>query len=83
LIELGFVAHPVCKAGRAVTRQCRDLLRGKVDGANGVIIDGDATTDPKGISERRWSAQLKAVWDVSQGKFTSQKITRRTSKQIN
>jgi hypothetical protein len=42
---------------------------------------GDATTDPKGISDHRWSAQLKAVWDVSQGKFTSQKITRRPSKQ--
>jgi hypothetical protein len=55
----------------------------KLDGANSVIIDGDATTDPKGISEHRWSAQLKAVWDVSQGKFTSQKITRRTSKQSN
>ena len=55
----------------------------KLDGANRVIIDGDATTDPKGISEHRWSAQLKAVWDVSQGKFTSQKITRRTSKQSN
>ena len=53
----------------------------KLDDANRVTIDGDATTDPKGISEHRWSAQLKAVWDVSQGKFTSQKITRRTSKQ--
>jgi hypothetical protein len=48
----------------------------KLDGANRVIIDGDATTDPKGLSDHRWSAQLKAVWDVSQGKFTSQKITR-------
>jgi hypothetical protein len=55
----------------------------KLDGANRVIIDGDAVTDPKGISEHSWSAQLKAVWDVSQGKFTSQKITRRTSKQSN
>ncbi len=48
----------------------------KLDGGNRVIIDGDATTDPKGLSDHRWSAQLKAVWDVSQGKFTSQKITR-------
>ena len=55
----------------------------KLDGANRVTIDGDATTDPKGISEHRWSAQLKAVWDVSQGKFTSQKITRRRSTQSN
>jgi hypothetical protein len=55
----------------------------KLDGASRVIIDGDAVTDPKGISEHRWSAHLKAVWDVSQGKFKSQKITRRTSKQSN
>ena len=47
----------------------------KLDGANHVIIDGDATTDPKGLSDHRWSAQLKAVWDVSQGKFTSKKVT--------
>jgi hypothetical protein len=55
----------------------------KLDGANRVIIDGDATTDPKGLSDHRWSAQLKAVWDVSQAKFTSQKITRTTAKQRN
>jgi hypothetical protein len=48
----------------------------KLDGANRVIIDGDATTDPKGISERRWPAQLKAVWNIAQAKFTEQKITR-------
>lgn len=53
----------------------------KLEGANRVIIDGDATTDPKGLSDHRWSAQLKAVWDVSQGKFTSQKITRTTAKE--
>jgi len=39
----------------------------KLDGANRVVIDGEATTDPKGLSDHRWSAQLKAVWDVSQG----------------
>jgi hypothetical protein len=55
----------------------------KLDGANRVVIDGEVTTDPKGLSERRWSAQLKAVWDVSQGKFTSQKITRIRAKQSN
>jgi hypothetical protein len=53
----------------------------KLDGANRVVIDGDATTDPKGISDHKWSAQLKAVWDVPQGKFTSQKITRTRKKQ--
>jgi hypothetical protein len=55
----------------------------KLDGANRVVIDGEVTTDPKGLSERRWSAQLKAVWDVSQGKFTSQKITRIRAKRSN
>jgi hypothetical protein len=55
----------------------------KLDGANRVVIDGEATTDPKGLSDHRWSAQLKAVWDVSQGKFTSQKITQTTAKQSN
>ena len=53
----------------------------KLDGATRVVIDGDAVTDPKGISNRRWSAQLKAVWDISQRKFTSQKITRTRKKQ--
>jgi hypothetical protein len=48
----------------------------KLDGANRVIINGGATTDPKGISKHRWSAQLKAVWNIAQAKFTEQKITR-------
>jgi hypothetical protein len=48
----------------------------KLDGASRVVIDGDATTDPKGISDHRWSAQLKAVWNIAQAKFTEQKITR-------
>jgi hypothetical protein len=53
----------------------------KLDGANRVIIDGDATTDPKGISEHRWSAQLKAIWNIAQAKFTEQKITRSRAKE--
>jgi hypothetical protein len=48
----------------------------KLDGASRVVIDGDATTDPKEISNHRWSAQLKAVWNIAQAKFTEQKITR-------
>jgi hypothetical protein len=48
----------------------------KLDGANRVVIDGDATTDPKGIAKHRWSARLKAVWNIAQAKFTEQKITR-------
>ncbi|HZS18459.1 MAG TPA: hypothetical protein VFA51_11070 [Candidatus Udaeobacter sp.] len=53
----------------------------KLDGSNSVVIDGDAVTDPKGISKHRWSAHLEAVWEVPEGKFGSQKITRLTRKQ--
>ena len=53
----------------------------KLDGANRVIIDGDATTDPKGLSDHRWSAHLKAVWNIAQAKFTEQKIMRTNGKQ--
>jgi hypothetical protein len=55
----------------------------KLDGANRVVVDGVALTDPKGLSAHRWSAHLKAVWNISEGKFTSQKITRTTAKQSN
>jgi hypothetical protein len=47
----------------------------KLDGADRVVIDGDAVTDPKGISERRWTARLKAVWNIPEAKFTSKKIS--------
>lgn len=53
----------------------------KLDGTDRVAIDGDATTDPKGISHRRWRAHLKASWNIPQAKFTSQKITRTTAKE--
>jgi hypothetical protein len=49
----------------------------KLDGADRVVVDGDAVTDPKGISDHRWSAHLKAVWDVTQAKFTSKSISKR------
>jgi hypothetical protein len=45
----------------------------KLEGTNRVVIDGDATTDPKGISHRRWSAHLKAVWNNCRGKIHIQK----------
>lgn len=53
----------------------------KLDGVDRVVIDGEATTDPKGISNHIWTAELKAVWNIPQGKFTSQKITRSRKKQ--
>jgi len=39
-------------------------------GAKQVQIEGHATTDPKGLSRRKWFAQVKAVWDIPQAKFT-------------
>jgi len=46
----------------------------KLDGTNHVEIDGEAVTDPKGISRRRWAAHLKAIWNIPEAKFTSQKV---------
>jgi hypothetical protein len=40
-----------------------------------VKFDLTATNDPKGISDRPWSVQVKAEWDIAAAKFTSQKIT--------
>jgi hypothetical protein len=49
----------------------------ELDGVRQVLIDGQATTDPKGIpGTRAWDARFKAVWDIAQAKFTSQKVTR-------
>jgi hypothetical protein len=48
----------------------------KLDGADRVVVDGDAVTDPKGISDHRWSAHLKAAWNIAQAKFTSKSISK-------
>jgi hypothetical protein len=52
----------------------------KLDGVKQVRIEAHATTDPKGLSRRKWSAQVKAVWDIPKAKFIEQKITRSTAK---
>jgi len=40
-------------------------------------IRARATTDPKQIAgEKAWDGRLEAVWDISQAKFTSQKVER-------
>jgi hypothetical protein len=45
-------------------------------GGNKVVkFDLIATNDPKGISDRPWSVQVKAEWDIAEAKFVSQKIT--------
>jgi hypothetical protein len=46
-----------------------------LEGNKVVKFDLTATNDPKGMSERPWSVQVKAEWDIAQAKFTSQKIT--------
>ena len=53
----------------------------QLDGTNRVKIDATATTDPKGISSRAWTARVTAVWDIQQARFVSHKITskRRTA----
>jgi sugar lactone lactonase YvrE len=49
----------------------------KLDGSNRVLINALATTDPKGGRDGRvWEGRLKAIWDIAQAKFTSQKVTR-------
>jgi len=46
-----------------------------LEGNKVVKVDLIATNDPKGISDRPWSVQVKAEWDIAQAKFVSQKIT--------
>ncbi len=40
-----------------------------------VRIHCTATNDPKNM-ESAWTMQVDGVWDVAQGKFTTQKVTR-------
>ena len=53
----------------------------ELDGNNRVLIDGEAMTDPKGLSNHKWSAHLKAVWNIAQAKFTEEKVTRSGTKE--
>jgi hypothetical protein len=48
----------------------------RLEGTERVKVDGHATTDPKGVAERRWNAHVIATWDIAQGRFIEQKITR-------
>ena len=50
----------------------------KLEGSKRVRIDASATTDPKGGGDERvWEGRLKAIWDVAQARFVSQKVIRR------
>lgn len=49
----------------------------QIEDAARIRITATATTDPKNIpGERAWEGRFEGVWDIPQGKFTSQKITR-------
>ena len=45
------------------------------EGTRLVKIYTKATNDPKGISKRPWRVLVKAEWNVTEAKFTSQKVT--------
>jgi len=53
----------------------------KLEGNSRVIIDASAETSPNLMSEdlkprdRAWSGHVEAVWDIAEGKFTSEKVT--------
>jgi hypothetical protein len=55
----------------------------KLDGVKQVEIEGHATNDPKGLSRRKWSAQVKAVWDIPRATFTHEKVTHETANKSN
>lgn len=49
----------------------------QLEGTSRIRVNATATTDPKNMSgERAWEARFEGVWDIPQGKFTSQKVTR-------
>ena len=46
----------------------------KLDGTKQVRIDAKATTDPKGLDKAHsWHGRVRALWNIPQAKFTSQK----------
>jgi hypothetical protein len=45
-----------------------------------VRISIEGATDPKGIVKNAWNAKVEAIWDVAQGKFLTQKVTRLSAK---
>ena len=49
----------------------------KLESNKQVIVDGHATTEPKGVSNAKWSAHLKAVWNVAEARFAVCHIARR------
>lgn len=49
----------------------------QLEGNTRIRVHLTATTDPKNTSfERAWEGRFEGVWDIPQGKFTSQKIKR-------
>jgi hypothetical protein len=52
----------------------------KLKGSGRVVVDAEATTDPKGLAKRPWSGRVQAVWDIAAAKFLEQKVTRLSGK---
>ena len=49
----------------------------KLDGTSRVLIEAEADTTPNdlGLSEHAWRGYVAAIWDISNAKFTSAKIS--------
>jgi len=63
--------------GRAMRGDGNELPPFQLEGSSRIRIDVMATTDPKNRPfVRVWEGRFEGVWDISQGKFTSQKIKR-------
>lgn len=66
-----FVFRPVTQRGG------NELPPFQLEGSSHIRIYLMATTDPKNVPfQRVWEARFEGVWDISQGKFSSQKIKR-------
>jgi hypothetical protein len=60
---------------QATQRDGTEMPPCQLEGSSRVRVYLTATTDPKHTSfERAWEGRFEGVWDIPQGKFTSQKI---------
>jgi hypothetical protein len=49
----------------------------KLDGTSRVVIDAEVDTTPNdlGLSPRAWHGHVEAIWDITDAKFTSKKVS--------
>lgn len=63
--------------GPVTQRDGNEIPPFQLEGSSQIRIYVMATTDPKNVPYVRvWEGRFEGVWDISQGKFTSQKIKR-------